>query len=196
MFDKFLQPLHLQWGDTVVQTFTPEDAEALCELGCAPGVVTHLRDAALSTPEGFRTHWLEKALRQVAEQRRALFTVHHQGQLAGSSSFYEWDQSANLIAMGYTWLHSNYWGSAVNTTVKYLLLSYLFAQCDITTVRFYVDNENPRSLRALAKLGITEEILWPHHLQRADGSWRDTVVRRVTLASWPTVREILLARMN
>ena len=49
--------------------------------------------------------------------------------------------------------------------------------------------------QAIAKLGAVREGVLRHHLIRADGSRRDTVVFSILRAEWPGVRDRLDARL-
>ena len=72
----------------------------------------------------------------------------------GSSRYYEWDETAKSIAVGYTFLAKDYWGGAYNSALKALMLSHAFTLVD--TVVFHVGSGNIRSQKAVEKLGAVK----------------------------------------
>ncbi len=73
------------------------------------------------------------------------------GEVAGSSRYYDWDQDAGEIAIGYTFLARKYWGGAANAEMKALMLAHAFQAAN--TVWFHVATENIRSRKAMEKIG-------------------------------------------
>ena len=55
-------------------------------------------------------------------------------------------------------------------------------------VEWHTDIRNERSQRAIERLGATREGVLRQHRQRADGTWRDTVLYSMTADEWPTHR--------
>lgn len=74
--------------------------------------------------------------------------------LIGSSRFYEYDETNNTIAIGYTFLAKEYWGTGHNGALKSIMLNYVFQF--VNSVLFYVGSNNIRSQKAVAKLGATK----------------------------------------
>ncbi len=79
-------------------------------------------------------------------------------QLIGSSRFYDFDEENSSIAIGYTFLSRNHWGTTYNNALKTLMLNYAFEI--VNKVIFHIGAENIRSQKAIAKLGAikTDEI--------------------------------------
>lgn len=69
----------------------------------------------------------------------------------GSSRYYDFDEGKKSIAIGYTFLAREYWGTANNRAMKTLMLDYAFMSVDI--VIFYIGVNNIRSQKAIEKLG-------------------------------------------
>lgn len=93
--------------------------------------------ADIFKPEIFKTHWLDKVIQHQEKGTRFCFVIYWQGELAGSSSFYDLDHSAHkCLSIGFTWYHPDFWGSALNPTVKYLLLNYAFEKLGMLRVAF------------------------------------------------------------
>lgn len=74
-------------------------------------------------------------------------------EVAGSTRFYDFDETENSIFIGYTFYGRKFWGGTFNPQVKKLMLDYIFQHVNL--VKFHVGAENHRSLRAMEKLGAT-----------------------------------------
>lgn len=73
------------------------------------------------------------------------------GQIAGSTRFYDYNETDNSILIGYTFYGTRYWGSGLNPVVKRLMMDYIFQYVD--KVYFQVGAENIRSQIAIGRLG-------------------------------------------
>ena len=69
----------------------------------------------------------------------------------GSSRFYEYDKDKKTIAIGYTFLARDYWGTGYNRALKLLMLNYAFDF--VNTVIFHIGTDNIGSQKAIEKLG-------------------------------------------
>ena len=73
------------------------------------------------------------------------------GAIAGSTRFYDYDHSQNLILIGYTFYVRKYWGTGMNAEVKKTMLNYIFQYVD--HVLFHIGAGNFRSQMAITRLG-------------------------------------------
>jgi RimJ/RimL family protein N-acetyltransferase len=73
------------------------------------------------------------------------------GALIGSSRYYDFDESARSIAVGYTFIARHAWGGHYNRALKALMLDHAFQFVD--RVIFHVGVGNLRSRKAMEKLG-------------------------------------------
>jgi RimJ/RimL family protein N-acetyltransferase len=73
------------------------------------------------------------------------------GEPVGSSRFYEYDEEKNSVAIGYTFLARDHWGSTYNTAVKSLMLDHAFRF--VENVIFHIGANNIRSQKAIERLG-------------------------------------------
>ena len=73
------------------------------------------------------------------------------GEPIGSSRFYDLDETAGTIAIGYTFLARKYWGGATNRALKTLMLEHAFGY--VARVIFHVGEHNTRSRTAMDRLG-------------------------------------------
>ena len=82
------------------------------------------------------------------------------GELIGSSRYYDLDETARQVSVGYTFIARRCWASGYNRALKQLMLDHAFKFVD--RVIFQVGRDNMRSRRAMEKLGgifIGEEIV-------------------------------------
>ena len=73
------------------------------------------------------------------------------GEVAGSTRYYGYDETADSIHIGYTFYATRYWGKGVNHLVKKTMLDYIFQY--VSQVMFHIGAENVRSQLAISRLG-------------------------------------------
>ncbi len=71
--------------------------------------------------------------------------------LIGSSRYYDYKPADNTIAIGFTFLATDYWGGDYNKLMKKLMLDYAFQFVD--AVMFHIGVTNIRSQKAVEKIG-------------------------------------------
>ncbi|MDP2388464.1 MAG: GNAT family N-acetyltransferase [Bacteroidota bacterium] len=76
------------------------------------------------------------------------------GKVIGSSRFYDWDKEKNTVAIGYTFIARDHWGSTYNHALKSLMLGHAFQFVD--HVVFHIGAVNVRSQKAIEKLGAVK----------------------------------------
>jgi len=69
----------------------------------------------------------------------------------GSTRFYEWNKAKRTLAIGYTFLSREYWGTTHNRALKTLMLDHALKFAD--KVIFHIGANNIRSQKAITKLG-------------------------------------------
>lgn len=117
------------------------------------------------------------------------------GELVGMTSLGHLNRARELVEIGWTAYSPKVWGGMVNPACKLALLEACFER-GYEKVILNVDNQNARSLRAVAKLGATREGVLRRDRPRPDGTWRDTVTHAILKdVEWPTVRANLEARL-
>ncbi|MFL6073059.1 MAG: GNAT family N-acetyltransferase [Mycobacteriales bacterium] len=138
------------------------------------------------------------ALDQQERGLRVVYTIVDgaTGRIAGTTSYYEPVPERRKIEIGYTWLGRPWWRTAVNTEAKLLLLAHAFDVLGCVRVMLRTDLRNERSQRAIARLGAVREGVLRKHMQRPDGSWRDSVIFSIVDDEWPAVRERLAAALS
>jgi RimJ/RimL family protein N-acetyltransferase/nitroimidazol reductase NimA-like FMN-containing flavoprotein (pyridoxamine 5'-phosphate oxidase superfamily) len=113
------------------------------------------------------------------------------GQVIGTTSLYGLDETNRGLAIGYTMLAPERWRTGVNTESKLMLLGHAFDTLGAVRVEWHTDIRNERSQAAIERLGAVRDGLLRKHKQRADGSWRDTVLYSMTDDQWPAAQERL-----
>jgi RimJ/RimL family protein N-acetyltransferase len=73
------------------------------------------------------------------------------GTLIGSSRYYDLDETARQVSVGYTFIARQYWARGYNGALKQLMLDHAFKFVD--RVIFQVVRDNMRSRKAMEKLG-------------------------------------------
>ena len=71
-------------------------------------------------------------------------------EVVGSTRFYDYEEAAKTVLIGYTFYAKAAWGKGYNLAVKKIMLEYAFQFVD--KVIFHVGAENFRSQKAMAKL--------------------------------------------
>jgi RimJ/RimL family protein N-acetyltransferase len=73
------------------------------------------------------------------------------GELIGSSRFYDLDEAQNTVSVGYTFIARSRWARHFNRALKQLMLDHAFKF--VNRVTFQVGRDNWRSRKAMEKLG-------------------------------------------
>ena len=109
------------------------------------------------------------------------------GALIGSSRYYDHDEAARTIAIGYTFLARDHWGGQYNRALKTLMLNHAFRFVD--RVIFHVGIDNLRSRRAMEKLGgvYVGEVAIAYYGEQT----RQNVVFEINGAAWAKSRAAL-----
>lgn len=77
------------------------------------------------------------------------------GDVAGCTRFYDFDEIKKSILIGYTFYGVKYWGTKMNTMVKKSMLDYIFQFVD--SVDLHVGAMNIRSQIAVGRLGAIKK---------------------------------------
>ncbi|MDP9085102.1 MAG: GNAT family N-acetyltransferase [Pseudomonadota bacterium] len=90
---------------------------------------------------------------QGAIESRGAFRImdNTNGALIGSSRYYDLDEAARTVGIGYTFISRNAWGRPFNRALKTLMLDHAFGFVD--RVIFHIGATNFRSRKAMEKLG-------------------------------------------
>lgn len=142
-----LQPTHLQNNFVKLVPIQKEDFEKLYAVASDPKIWEQHPTKNRYEKDVFQNYF------DGAIQSNGAFMVYDNqtGEIIGSSRFYDFDASAKCIAIGYTFLATNYWGTTFNRALKTVMLNYAFTFVDV--VVFHIGVNNIRSQKAITKLG-------------------------------------------
>ncbi len=98
------------------------------------------------------------------------------GRIIGSSRFHGYDEQANEVEIGWTFLGRSYWGGKYNGEMKRLMLGHAFQF--VKRVVFLIGPQNVRSQRAIEKLGGGRAG------SRADAAGRESFIYEIRALTW------------
>jgi RimJ/RimL family protein N-acetyltransferase len=98
------------------------------------------------------------------------------GRVIGSSRFHGYDEAADEVEIGWTFLARSHWGGRHNGEMKQLMLRHAFRF--VSRVVFLVGPENLRSQRAVEKIGAVRAGT------RRDGEGRESCLYEITAATF------------
>lgn len=127
----------------------------------------------------------------MAGHMQAFAVCRENGEVLGSTRYYDIDDATPTRAIGYTWYAARAQRTHVNTACKRLLLAHAFDALGVRTVYFHTSHLNLRSQAAIARLGARLDGILRQHSLHKDGSLRDTHTYSILDAEWPQVRERL-----
>ncbi len=134
-------------------------------------------------------------LREHRARRWIVFTVFHDTLGAvGQTCFIDPRPARATIEIGGTWYTRTVWGTDVNAAAKLALLRHACA-CGAQRIELKTDALNTRSRAAIERLDANFEGVFRRHLQRPDGSWRDTAWYSILADEVPAIVAGLEARL-
>jgi ribosomal-protein-alanine N-acetyltransferase len=144
-------------GPTLVLRFAePRDAPALYEQARDPEVTRFFSWGPyerLAEAEAY----IARLAGERGSGRHLDFVIEHRAEgPIGVIGLGEWSPRDRRAVVG-TWLGRAHWGTGANTEAKALLLALAFGPLGLERVGAYAAPGNPRSVRALEKLGFVAE---------------------------------------
>lgn len=162
-----------------------------------PKTFTHMLNQ-LNTYEEFEK-WMNAGLSQMTTSDATIvYTVidSEMNEVMGSTRMYNMDFVNKSCEIGSTFYGEKYQRTHVNTTTKFLLLSYAFETLDLIRVQFKTDADNLRSQKAIERIGATKEGILRNERIRSTRLPRNAVVYSIINEEWPEIKEQLIKRMN
>jgi N-acetyltransferase len=166
-----LQPI-LSGPLLTLRPLNPADHDPLFAVASDPLIWEQHPDKTRSTPAGFNI-FFQQAL---ASGGALLALETGSGKVIGSSRYHGYDQAADVVEVGWTFLARSHWGGRYNREMKRLMLDHAFRF--VERVVFLIGPANYRSQRAIEKLGAVRIGV------RADGSGRSSLVFQITAREW------------
>lgn len=148
--------------------------------------------------EGLK-NYMQIALDARAAEREYPFIVFDKqtNSYAGSTRFYDINNSFKTLQLGYTWYGKDFQGSGLNRHCKYLLLSFAFEDLHMERVEFRADNNNARSIAAMKSIGCKVDGLLRSNMPKREGGRRDSIVLSILKDEWiATVKDMLWSKLK
>lgn len=179
-----------------LQALNAEHAQAL-QAASLDGDIGGL---AYTTAPGTGIDSVEAYIRSALEghrtgQMQAYAVCRENGEVLGSTRYYDIDADTPTLAIGYTWYAARAQRTHVNTACKQLLLTHAFEDLGVRSVYFHTSHRNLRSQAAILRLGARLDGILRQHKLHKDGSLRDTHTYSILDAEWPAVKARLAARL-
>jgi RimJ/RimL family protein N-acetyltransferase len=118
-----------------------------------------------------------------------------ENRIIGSTRLMDIQPQHKKLEIGWTWLHSDYWGTKLNSECKYLLLKFCFDELSAVRVQLKTDENNLRSQKAILKTGARYEGTLRNDMTRDDGTLRNSCYYSIINSEWPDVRSKLLSTL-
>lgn len=117
-------------------------------------------------------------------------------ELYGSTRIYNIDHANKTCEIGGTFYGKPFQRTHINTTAKWLLLTYAFETLGMIRVQFKTDEENVESQKAIERLGAQKEGILRNERIRSTGKPRNAVVYSIIEKEWASVNKGLQEKMN
>lgn len=111
-----------------------------------------------------------------------------ENKLIGSTRFLDIQPKHKKLEIGSTWLHPEFWGTAVNFECKLLLLTHCFESLEAIRVQLKTDENNLRSRRAIEKIGGQFEGILRNDMLRDNNTKRNSAYYSITDEEWPDTK--------
>jgi ribosomal-protein-alanine N-acetyltransferase len=159
----------------------PGDAAALFALASDPAVTRHFSWRYHAEADAARWIASRPAAREAGEWLEFV-VAHAEHGVVGVTGLTEPSRRDRRAVTG-TWLGSAFWGTGANTEAKALLARIAFDACRVERLGSYAGTGNPRSRRALERLGFVREGTLRHY-HRHRGAARDVDVFSLLRSEW------------
>ena len=190
------KPVTLSGHGVRLEPLSPTHADGL-RLAAADGELWNLRVTSVPKPEEIEAYITAALKGQTQGHRQAWVVIDEpSGRVIGCTSYHDIMASIDRVEIGYTWYAKSAQRSHVNTACKLLLLSHAFETLGCKVVGLRTDILNFASQRAIERIGAKRDGVIRHHLQRRDGTIRDTVVYSILITEWATVKTQLSTRLT
>jgi N-acetyltransferase len=150
------------------------------------------------TTENQMISLIQDILQEVSDGHREAFAIFSksENEVIGTTSFFGNQVNQLTIEIGGTFISQSFWRTGINREAKLLLMEEAFETREFEQVIFKTDSLNSRSIQAIIDLGATFEFTSFNHMQRPDGSWRDSNYYSITKRDWDHVKNFLIKSTN
>ncbi|MES2478491.1 MAG: GNAT family protein [Bacteroidota bacterium] len=129
--------------------------------------------------------------REAGKQYPFVIIQHSSQKIIGSTRLMNIEPEHKKIEIGWTWLHPDYWSTAVNLECKLLLLTFCFEELKAIRVQLKTDENNIRSRKAIMKIGGQYEGILRNDWIRENGTIRNTVYFSIIDSEWNDTKKNL-----
>lgn len=126
------------------------------------------------------------------------FVIYHleSNKIIGATRYWQIKSEHKNLEIGGTWMHSDYWGTSLNTECKYLLLTHCFEILKTVRVQIKANEDNIRSRKAIEKIGFKFEGIFRKDKIFADGTARTSAYYSIIDNEWPEAKVRLEKLLN
>lgn len=138
--------------------------------------------------------YIDTAVKNLQDKKEYPFIVFDKktNRYAGSTRFYDIQQSYLTTQLGYTWYGKEFQRTGLNRHCKLLLLTYVFEEWGLERCEFRADANNAKSIAAMKAIGCVEEGILRNHMPTASGGRRDSIILSILKTEWfGGVKELL-----
>ncbi len=123
------------------------------------------------------------------------FSIFHKqlNRIIGSTRLMNIEHENRKLEIGWTWLHPDFWSTAVNPECKLLLLTFCFEELKAIRVQFKTDENNIRSRKAITRIGAQYEGIIRNDRIRENGTIRNSAYFSIIESEWTSVKQHLTA---
>ena len=192
-----LQPVTLSGHGVRLEPLSLDHASGLIEASADGNLgALNYTNTPLANADAVSTYIGAALDGQTAGTMLPFIVLRDDGEILGSTRYYDIDPSVPTLAIGYTWYRASAQRTHVNTACKRLLLGHAFETLVMRTVYLHTSHHNLRSQAAIERLGARKDGVIRQHKRHKDGALRDTVCYSILDAEWPAMRERLDARLS
>jgi len=176
--------LTLENDIVLLRPLVPEDIEHLLSFSINEPTLWTYSLIPANGEENLKTY-MAKAFEDKAAGTSFPFIVFDKRsqKYAGSTRFYDYQETHNTVQLGYTWYGANFQGTGLNKNCKYLMLDYAFEILGVERVEFRADANNTRSIAAMSSLGCTVEGILRSNCAAVEGR-RDSIILSILKSEW------------
>ncbi|MBC7426541.1 MAG: GNAT family N-acetyltransferase [Bacteroidia bacterium] len=179
-----MKDVFLTGNNIIIRTLKTNDFEELEKLASDEKIWQHyIMD--YSKP-GKLANALNEALIEFEADRQHPFVIIHKqtSKIIGSTRFLDIQHKHKKLEIGWTWLHSDFRNTGINTECKTLLLNYCFDILKLKSVQLKTDELNIRSRKAIEKTGAKFEGIIRNDMIRENGTSRNSASYSIIAKEW------------
>lgn len=164
---------------------------------CADGELWNLWYTFIPRPEGIEDMIRSYLKQQDAGQMLPFATRRlSDHKVIGVTTFYNVDEGAPRVFIGYTWNAASAQRSGTNAESKLLLLTHAFETLGCASVYLETHKFNHQSRKAIEAIGGSLDGILRNWRRQPDGSLRDTAMYSIVRDEWSAVKNLLNHRLR